>query len=96
MLQITLKHLRKKSTNLTKRDELFYSKNAQLEILNLEWICIAPFHKFCSEFFYSAFFCSLKLITSRASEFFAIFIIKESIKKDELKAMCSFFDQSDI
>ena len=36
MLQITLKHLRKKSTNLTKRDELFYSKNAQLEILNLE------------------------------------------------------------
>ena len=34
----------------------------------------------------------LLLITNRASEFFRIFIIRESIRKDGLKTMCCIFN----
>ena len=70
-------------------DEPLYSKKAQLKILNLGEIHILPFR-----IFYSAFLCSVKLITYRASELFTIFVLWESTKTDGLKTRRHFFDQN--
>ena len=60
------------------------------------WICILSLCIFCSAFFSSAFFYSLKLITNQTSEFFTIFIIRESSKKDGLKTKRGLFDENNI
>ena len=73
MLKVTLKQsYSKKIMNHFARKSLKYFKFGVS--------CMLPFHIFCSTFFYS-----LKLITNRASEFFAIFIIRESTKKIDRK-----------
>ena len=56
-----------------------------------DWgICILSFCIFCSASFSSTIFYSLKLITNRTSEFFTIFVIRESTKKDGLKTWRGF------
>ena len=56
-----------------------------------DWgICILSFCISCSTLFSSTIFYSLKLITNRTSEFFTIFVIRESTKKDRLKTWRGF------
>ena len=88
MLQLVLKHLK----TLTKNDEPFYLKNAQLKDFKFGVILHSFISHFYSAFFSSAFLYSLKLITNQASEFFVIFFIRESTKRDGLKTRCSLFD----
>ena len=54
-------------------------------------MCILSFRIFCSTLISSVFLYSLKTITRRTSEFYAIFIIRENTKKDGLKLGVAFF-----
>ena len=54
-------------------------------------MCILSFRIFCSTLISSVFLYRLKTITSGTPEFYAIFIIRETTKKDGLKLGVAFF-----
>ena len=90
MLKLTLKHL--KSYKFNKKWWIIRLEKGANKYFKFGVIMYSSIPHFLFRILFLAFLYNLKLINNRASEFFTIFIIWESTKKDGLKTTRNLFD----